>query len=98
MGAAAVSVTTPDTWDAVVEGAALQEPLGDVPVVGPGGVGDPLLADVRAPHPRPGDLRERFASMSVETLGGPPEVFARYIDAELKRWGEVVRAANIKVE
>jgi tripartite-type tricarboxylate transporter receptor subunit TctC len=44
------------------------------------------------------DLRERFASMSVEILGGPPEVFARYIDSELKRWGEVVRAANIKIE
>ena len=44
------------------------------------------------------DLRERFAAMSVEILGGPPEVFARYIDSELKRWGEVVRAANIKVE
>ena len=44
------------------------------------------------------DLRERFAAMSVETLGGPPEVFARYIDAELKRWGDVVRAANIRIE
>jgi hypothetical protein len=36
--------------------------------------------------------------MSVEILGGSPEVFAHYIDTELKRWGEVVRAANIKVE
>lgn len=44
------------------------------------------------------DLRERFAAMSVEIVGGPPEAFARYISSELKRWGEVVRAANIKVE
>jgi tripartite-type tricarboxylate transporter receptor subunit TctC len=44
------------------------------------------------------DLRERFAALSVETLGGPPEAFTRYIDSELKRWGEVVRAANIKIE
>ena len=44
------------------------------------------------------DLRERFAAMSVEIVGGPPQAFARYIDSELKRWGEVVRAANIKVE
>jgi tripartite-type tricarboxylate transporter receptor subunit TctC len=44
------------------------------------------------------DLRERFAAMSVETVGGQPEAFARYMSAELKRWGEVVRAANIKVE
>lgn len=44
------------------------------------------------------DVRERFAAMSVEILGGRPEVFARYINSELKRWGEVVRAANIKIE
>jgi tripartite-type tricarboxylate transporter receptor subunit TctC len=44
------------------------------------------------------DLRERFDAMSVEIVRGSREVFARYIDSELKRWGEVVRAANIKVE
>jgi tripartite-type tricarboxylate transporter receptor subunit TctC len=44
------------------------------------------------------DLRERFSALSVETLGGPPEAFARFMSSELKRWGEVVRAANIKVE
>lgn len=44
------------------------------------------------------DLRERFAAMSVEIVGGPPQAFARYINSELKRWGEVVRAANIKIE
>ncbi|HYC47333.1 MAG TPA: tripartite tricarboxylate transporter substrate binding protein [Burkholderiales bacterium] len=44
------------------------------------------------------DLRERFATLGVETLGGPPEAFARYMAAEHKRWGEVVRAANIKIE
>ncbi len=44
------------------------------------------------------DLRERFAAMSVEIIGGPPQAFARYINSELKRWGEVVRAANIKIE
>lgn len=44
------------------------------------------------------DLRERFAAMSVEILGGQPDVFGRYINSELKRWGEVARAANIKIE
>src|SRR5688572_25400511 len=44
------------------------------------------------------DLRERFAAMSVEIAGGTPESFSRYISAELKRWGEVARAAKIKVE
>jgi len=44
------------------------------------------------------DLRERFAALSVEIVGGTPNAFARYIELELKRWGEVARAANIKVE
>ena len=44
------------------------------------------------------DLRERFAALSVEIAGGPPNAFARFINSELKRWGEVVRAANIKLE
>jgi tripartite-type tricarboxylate transporter receptor subunit TctC len=44
------------------------------------------------------DLRERFAALSVEAVGGTPDAFARYIDVELKRWGEVARAANIKIE
>src|ERR1700687_4018874 len=35
------------------------------------------------------DLRERFAAMSVEIVGGPRGAFARYIGSELKRWGEV---------
>lgn len=44
------------------------------------------------------DLRERFAALSIEVIGGSPEACARYIRSELKRWGEVVRAANIKIE
>ena len=44
------------------------------------------------------DVRERFDAMSVEIVGGSRDAFARYIDSELRRWGEVVRAANIKVE
>ena len=44
------------------------------------------------------DLRERFAALSIEVIGGSPEACARYIRSELQRWGEVVRAANIKIE
>jgi len=43
---------------------------------------------------KPLDIRR----MSVEIVGGPPQAFARYINSELTRWGEVVRAANIKIE
>src|SRR5687767_6100623 len=56
-----------------------------------------LNAEVNRALQQP-DLRERFAAMSVEIVGGSPEAFGRYMEAELKRWGEVVRAANIKVD
>jgi tripartite-type tricarboxylate transporter receptor subunit TctC len=63
----------------------------------PKAVLDRLNAEVNRALRAP-DLHDRFETMSVETVGGSREAFSRYIDAELKRWGEVVRAANIKVE
>jgi len=44
------------------------------------------------------DLRERFAASSVETIGGTPKQFGLYIESEIKRWGEVARAAQIRIE
>jgi len=70
-------------------------------IVAPKGTPKPVVAKLNAEINRAleqPDLRERFAAMAVEIVGGPPEAFARYMSAEYKRWGEVVRAANIKVE
>ena len=44
------------------------------------------------------DVRQRFAASSVEIVGGTPKEFGAYIAAEIKRWGEVSRAANIHIE
>lgn len=44
------------------------------------------------------DVRERFAASSVEVIGGTPKEFGSYIAAEIKRWGEVARAANVHIE
>ena len=44
------------------------------------------------------DVRQRFTAASIEVIGGSPQEFADYIQAELKRWGEVARAANIRSE
>ena len=40
----------------------------------------------------------RFAAGSIETIGGTPEEFGRYVASEIKRWGEVVRAAGTPAE
>ena len=44
------------------------------------------------------DVRQRFAAASVEVVGGSPKEFGTYIVTEIRRWGEVARAANIHVE
>jgi tripartite-type tricarboxylate transporter receptor subunit TctC len=44
------------------------------------------------------DVRERFAASSVETVGGTPKEFGQYIRSEIKRWGEVARAAKIHID
>ena len=42
--------------------------------------------------------RERFATFSLEAISSTPEEFRKVIDFELKRWAEVVKAANIQAE
>jgi tripartite-type tricarboxylate transporter receptor subunit TctC len=44
------------------------------------------------------DVVTRFAAGSIEAIGGTPEEFGRYVASEIKRWGDVVRAARIPVE
>ncbi len=44
------------------------------------------------------DVKEKFKAMATPTLGSTAEEFARTIDAETKMWGEVGRAANVKLE
>jgi tripartite-type tricarboxylate transporter receptor subunit TctC len=41
------------------------------------------------------DVRQRFTSLGVEPVGGPPEAFSRHIRAEAEKWGRVVKTANI---
>jgi tripartite-type tricarboxylate transporter receptor subunit TctC len=39
------------------------------------------------------EVRERIGNLGADIVGGTPDVLAKYIDAELKRW-----AATIKPE
>jgi len=41
------------------------------------------------------EVRQRFAGLGVEPVGGPPETFARHIRAESEKWSRVVKTANI---
>ncbi|MES2186290.1 MAG: tripartite tricarboxylate transporter substrate binding protein [Pseudomonadota bacterium] len=44
------------------------------------------------------EVKQRFAALGVEPVGGPPEAFARQIRTETDKWGKVVKAAHITLE
>lgn len=43
-------------------------------------------------------FRARLVQMGVEPMGGTPEQFADFMDAEIKKWGEVVRRSGAVVD
>jgi tripartite-type tricarboxylate transporter receptor subunit TctC len=43
------------------------------------------------------DVKERLVNAGIDPAGGTPEDFARFIRAELDKWGPVVKAAGVKV-
>jgi len=69
--------------------------------MGPAGMPAPIVAllnkEIRAALEAP-DLKAKFEEMGVRVTPGTPEQFAALFDDELKRWGNVIRAANIKPE
>ncbi len=55
------------------------------------------LADEAAKAARTPSVAERFKVDDAEAVGSTPEEYTMYVAAEQKRWGEVVRKANVKV-
>jgi tripartite-type tricarboxylate transporter receptor subunit TctC len=47
---------------------------------------------------RQNDVREKFAGMGVETVGGTPEQFSSMIKSEIARMGKVIKDAGIRDE
>ena len=43
------------------------------------------------------EVKAKLAAVSIETAGGTPEAFTRFIADELAKWGPVVKAAGVKV-
>jgi tripartite-type tricarboxylate transporter receptor subunit TctC len=44
------------------------------------------------------DVKERFATLGLDPIGGTPDDFGRDLRAEGEKWAKVIRAANIKVQ
>jgi tripartite-type tricarboxylate transporter receptor subunit TctC len=43
-------------------------------------------------------MQGRFASLGARLVGNTPEEFARLIEEERRRWGEVIKSAGIKLQ
>src|SRR3989441_12740157 len=52
-----------------------------------------LQAALRTPF-----VRERYATLGIEPIGNTPREFFEQVRADLLRWAEVVKAANVKVD
>ncbi|MBM3344289.1 MAG: tripartite tricarboxylate transporter substrate binding protein [Betaproteobacteria bacterium] len=66
----------------------------------PAGTPQPIIARLNAESNRVlamPEVKEKLLAVSIETAGGSPEAFAKFIRAELDRWGPVVKAAGVKV-
>ena len=44
------------------------------------------------------ELRERFAAMGLEAVGGAPAELERWMRVETERWGRVIREQKIRIE
>jgi tripartite-type tricarboxylate transporter receptor subunit TctC len=43
------------------------------------------------------DVRQKFAGMGVEAVGGPPEAFSQHMRVENDKWGKLIKSANITI-
>jgi len=47
---------------------------------------------------RQSDVRKRLADLSAEPVSGTPAETAAFMRAEVDRWNNVIKAANVKLE
>ena len=47
---------------------------------------------------RTDEMKARFADLGAETIGSTPQELAIFLRAEMAKWAEVVKAADIKIE
>jgi tripartite-type tricarboxylate transporter receptor subunit TctC len=67
------------------------------PVATPPGIVRKLEAELRKIMQMP-DVKEKFRAMATPTVGSSAAEFTSLIDTETKMWGDVGRAANVKLE
>ncbi|MEI6201748.1 MAG: tripartite tricarboxylate transporter substrate-binding protein, partial [Enhydrobacter sp.] len=73
-------------WNGILAPAATPRPLVD------------RLSAELAKIMRDPAIKAKFADLGVEAIGSTPAELAAFMEDERKKWAEVVKAANIKIE
>ncbi|QKH37449.1 tripartite tricarboxylate transporter substrate binding protein [Achromobacter pestifer] len=68
-----------------------------VPAGTPAPVIDKLNAEIRRALQSP-EMSKQLKAQGAQALGSTPQEYAAYIKSEIGRWGEVVKAANVKLD
>lgn len=93
------SITFPDVPTVAEAGLPGTEVATLVGLVAPAGTPAPIirrLQDILVKLAQKPETRDRFAAIGVEPVGSTAESFSRAIDADLKRWADVAKRANIE--
>ena len=70
-------------------------------ILAPAGTPRPIITRLNAEFVkimRTPDVRERLATMATDPLSSTPEEFGAYIQAEIAKWGDVVRKAGLRAD
>ena len=62
----------------------------------PGSIIDKLNSEISQVLVTP-DTKQRFTELGMQSVGGSPQDFARYIKAETEKWAAIVAAAHLQV-
>ncbi|MBD9423238.1 tripartite tricarboxylate transporter substrate binding protein [Achromobacter sp. ACM04] len=68
-----------------------------VPAGTPAPVIDKLNAEIQRALQSP-EMTRQLKAQGAQALGSTPQEYAAYIKSEIARWGEVVKAANVKLD
>jgi tripartite-type tricarboxylate transporter receptor subunit TctC len=103
----ALAVTTPTRLAAMPELPAVAEAVPGFEVVGwygvlaPAGLPKPILArlnDALVKILKRPDIQERILADGAEPVGSSPEVFLRFMQADLAKWAKLVKESGAKLD
>ena len=73
----------------------------DMALFAPAGTPVPVLkrlADTAVAAMRSNEVREKLAPLAIDPVGGTPEEFPAYFEAESRKWREIIKDRNIQLQ